>query len=170
MREKQGSKDRYVKMARLQYVFPVFIALLLAVVSAFKPHSAHRIGSIALSARKDRERVVPAELIPPKFVPGENIPDEIKRQASIYDMILVERLSAPLQTNSGIFLPTVEGKDRKQMGKVLSVPTYGLESEQGRLQGPGEILPDIKPGDVVFLRDAWGIGPKDQEVGERKFR
>jgi len=107
---------------------------------------------------------------PPKFIVGEDIPEEIKRQSCIYDMVLVERLSAPEQTVTGIYLPKVEGKDKKQLGKVLSVPgDYGLESEQGRVQPSTEICPGVKPGDVVFLRDAWGIGPKDQEIGERKF-
>ena len=114
--------------------------------------------------------MVPVELLKSPFEVGKDVPPEILRQAAIYDMVLVERLSAPKQTSTGLFLPVVEGKDRKQLGLVLSVPTYGLESEQGRLQGPGEILPEVRVGDVVFLRDAWGIGPKDQEVGERKFR
>lgn len=55
------------------------------------------------------------------------------------------------------------------MGLVLSMPTsYGLESEQGRVQGVEEIM-DFKVGDVVVLKDPWGVGPKDQEVGNRCF-
>ena len=27
----------------------------------------------------------------------------------------------------------------------------------------------FKVGDIVFLKDPWGIGPKDIEVGVRKF-
>ena len=84
-------------------------------------------------------------------------------------MILVERIQRPAQTSVGLFIPKTEGADRKHMGKVLSIPTsYGLESEQGRVQGIDEIMP-YKVGDVVFLRDPWGVGPKDQEVGERCF-
>ena len=55
------------------------------------------------------------------------------------------------------------------MGKVLSIPTsYGLESEQGRVQGINEII-DFQVGDVIVLKDPWGVGPKDQEVGNRCF-
>ena len=31
-----------------------------------------------------------------------------------------------------------------------------------------EIIP-YKVGDVVYIRDPWGIGPKDQQYGERCF-
>lgn len=36
-----------------------------------------------------------------KFVHGEDIPDEIKKHQAIYDMILVERINAPLKTSAG---------------------------------------------------------------------
>ena len=50
-------------------------------------------------------------------------------------MILVERVSMPEKSSGGLFMPQVEGKDKKHVGLVLSVPTeYGLESEQGRVQ------------------------------------
>jgi len=157
----------------------VVLVLVLAAIQlaqAFKPQGhvlRTRLWSEApRQSRKERQAAAatgPA-VLPPRFVEGENIPAEIKEQSVIYDMILVERINAPEQTTTGLFLPKVEGKDKKQLGKVLSVPTtYGLESEQGRVQPPSELFGDIVPGDVVFLRDAWGIGPKDQEVGERKF-
>jgi co-chaperonin GroES (HSP10) len=103
------------------------------------------------------------------FVVGENIPDEILKQKCIYDMILVERFSQPEKTDFGLFLPKTEGKDAKHLGKVLSVPAaHGLEGEQGRLAPISEIAP-YKIGDVVYIKDPWGIGPKDQEVGQRCF-
>ena len=50
-------------------------------------------------------------------------------------MILVERVNMPEKTGGGLFMPQVEGKDKKHVGLVLSVPNaYGLESEQGRVQ------------------------------------
>mmetsp|Transcript_175 Transcript_175/g.217 ORF Transcript_175/g.217 Transcript_175/m.217 type:complete len:167 (+) Transcript_175:130-630(+) len=103
------------------------------------------------------------------YVVGENIPEEILMQKCIYDMILVERFSQPEKTDFGLFLPKVEGKDEKHLGKVLSVPlTHGLEGEQGRLAPITEIAP-YKIGDVIYIKDPWGIGPKDQEVGQRCF-
>lgn len=105
----------------------------------------------------------------PTFIVGENIPEDIKKQSAIYDMILVERFSAAEKTDFGLFLPKIDGKDQKHVGKVLSVPTsYGLESEQGRLQTIEEIAP-YKVGDIVYIQDPWGIGPKDQTVGQRCF-
>jgi hypothetical protein len=71
--------------------------------------------------------------------------------------------------DSGLFLPKTEGKDRKHLAKVVSVPkTYGLESENGYL-APIESIAPYKVGDLVIVKDPWGIGPKDQEIGSRCF-
>jgi len=99
---------------------------------------------------------------------GVNVPEEIMKQASIYDMILVERYSAPERTSLGLILPKTEGKDQKHLGRVLSKGKYGLEAEIGRVQGPEEISP-FEVGDDVYIRDPWGIGPKDQVIGDRCF-
>lgn len=111
-----------------------------------------------------------------KWIVGEDLPPEVTKimDQPIYDMILVERYSAPEETETGIYLPPgPEGKDRRHLGKVLGIPSYGLESEQGRLQPMNELIscgePALKVGDVVYLKDDWGIGPKNIEVGERKF-
>lgn len=112
--------------------------------------------SLQLNARR-KTKDIPDEVA--SFTPGLDIPEEIKIQNAIYDMFLVERLSAPEKTDFGLFLPKVEGKDKKQIGIVLSVPKgYGLESEQGRVQSLEEICPTINVGDTVFIRDPWGIG------------
>lgn len=88
----------------------------------------------------------------PSYIVGENLPIEVSSDSAIYDMILVERISAPERTNFGLYLPKVEGKDQKHLGKVISMPVdYGLESEQGRVQPVEEILP-FNLGDIVFIR------------------
>lgn len=125
----------------------------------------------ALSARaKNAPDLLGASLPSPgkSFVVGENVPEEIMKQAAIYDMILVERYSAPERTSVGLILPKTEGKDQKHVGRVLSMGNYGLESENGRVQGPEEISP-FQVGDDVYIRDPWGIGPKDQVIGDRCF-
>jgi co-chaperonin GroES (HSP10) len=100
---------------------------------------------------------------------GVDIPPEVAKLNAIYDMVLVERFSEPEKLSSGLFLPKTEGRDKKSLGKVLSVPVgHGLESEIGRVQPLSEIAP-CKVGDVVFLQDAWGIGPMDIVVRERCF-
>ena len=128
------------------------------------PHFSSR------QSRRDRQAAAVESGGKSSFEVGENVPDEIKQLSVLYDMILVERLSTPEQTATGIILPKTEGKDKRQLGRVLSVPgLHGLESEHGRVQPDTEICPGIKPGDTVFLRDPWGIGPKNIEIGERKF-
>lgn len=86
------------------------------------------------------------------FVVGENIPDEILKMRALYDMVLVERFNAPDKTPMGLFLPKIEGKDRKHLGYVLSVPQgHGLESENGLVQ-PIEKIAPFKRGDTVFIK------------------
>lgn len=146
-------------------------ALLLLLVPAIHAYtsSIHCRNSIVLSARKRSLEAGSEAASSFGFDQvGKDIPEEIAKQQAIYDSILVERYNAPQQTATGLFLPTVEGKDQKHVARVLSVPTYGLESEQGRIQGPEEVCP-YEVGDVVYVRDPWGIGPKDQQVGDRCF-
>jgi co-chaperonin GroES (HSP10) len=152
----------------------VIVAFLLAGVSGYvgpsvflrRTHASSALSMARLKKGAEASSITPAA---PDFVVGEGIPEDIAKQACIYDMILVERFSQPEKTDFGLFLPTVEGKDQKHLGKVLSVPSsYGLEGENGRLASIEEIAP-YKVGDIVYIRDPWGIGPKDQEVGKRCF-
>lgn len=86
------------------------------------------------------------------YIVGENIPEEMLKLHPIYDMILVERFSEPERTSAGLFMPKVEGRDRKHIGKVVAKPTkHGLESENGRVQSIDEIMP-YNVGDMVVLR------------------
>ena len=145
----------------------VLILSLAAVAISFNTISRSVIRCSPLFARvKKNDGLTSAA---PVYVIGQDIPAEILKQISLYDMILVERFSQPEKTDFGLFLPKVEGKDEKHLGKVISVPTtHGLEGEQGRLAPIAEIAP-YKVGDVVYIKDPWGIGPKDQEVGQRCF-
>lgn len=146
----------------------VFILSFLACAYSFSTSGCQSRRSLSpLFARVKKNDGLTA--VGPTYVIGEDIPDEIMRQRSIYDMILVERFSQPEKTDFGLFLPKVEGKDEKHLGKVISVPAgHGLEGEQGRVAPIAEIAP-FNVGDVVYIKDAWGIGPKDQEVGQRCF-
>eukprot|EP01038_Epipyxis_sp_PR26KG_P013896 gene13896-18633_t len=124
--------------------------------------------STSLSSTRKRKGNEVAE-IAPRFVVGEDVPEEILKQAAIYDMILVERFSQPETTSFGLFLPKMEGKDQKHLGQVISLPKgHGLESELGYI-APIEIISPFKVGDIVYIKDPWGIGPKDQEFGPRCF-
>ena len=129
----------------------------------------------ARRAARQAEMAKGLEQDKPAYIVGEDIPPEILKlmKETIYDMILVERYSAPPKTRGGILLPPgPEGADRKKLAKVLAIPKLGLESEQGRVQPMSELVrtdPDLQVGDRVYLQDDWGIGPKNIEVGERKF-
>ena len=142
-------------MNKIAFVF--FSFYLVNVVSFLQTRYNYNVNNnLQLNARR-KVKEIPDEVA--SFTPGLEIPEEIKNQNAIYDMFLVERLSAPEKTDFGLFLPKVEGKDKKQIGIVLSVPKgYGLESEQGRVQSIEEICPTVKVGDTVFIRDPWGIG------------
>jgi len=159
-------------MMMLQVVL-LLVLISLHLSSSFLLHSTKSLKRFHNNAVKLQARVKKTDDAAvedaPTFVVGENIPEDIKKQNAIYDMILVERFNAAEKTAFGLFLPKIDGKDQKHVGKVLSMPlTYGLESEQGRLQTIQEIAP-YKVGDIVYIQDPWGIGPKDQTVGQRCF-
>lgn len=128
--------------------FAVFIALF-SVVSSFRSTSSLFQRN---SYRLYGKAVNVPEFETPSFEVGEDIPEEIMQNNAIYDMILVERYNAPEKTSFGLFLPKVDGKDKKSLGKVLSVPSdYGLEAEGGLVLPIGQIAP-YKKGDVVFIK------------------
>mmetsp|Transcript_2321 Transcript_2321/g.3039 ORF Transcript_2321/g.3039 Transcript_2321/m.3039 type:complete len:150 (+) Transcript_2321:2-451(+) len=86
--------------------------------------------------------------------------EELEKTEALYDLVYVERISPPEQTSSGLFLPVKEDPPM-HLAKVISVGT-GLEGESGcRTQNKG-----IKPGDYVYTKFPWGIGPKDEQCGE----
>ena len=114
----------------------IFLSIALALMNLTHSFSfnANKFGLRSCTTLAALRRVA-AGSSAPVTKPGVDIPEEIKRQNSIYDMILVERCNAPETTSVGLFIPQVEGQDRKHLALVLSVPqTYGLESEQGRVQ------------------------------------
>ena len=161
----QGQVSEFLAMrALLAVLFSLFVSKLCV---AFQGNT--RIVSRLANLRALKRSFAP-EAIEAGPVPGEDVPEEILNMEPIYDMILVERISRPQQTGGGLFLPTTEGDDEKRLGVVLRVPSegYGLESEGGRIQGFDEIAP-VKPGDRVYLKDPWGIGPKNIEIGSRCF-
>jgi co-chaperonin GroES (HSP10) len=126
----------------------VFTSLVSSFI-VFRNNKLNHKQLLSIQARRGPQEVKPEV---PTFVVGENIPEEISKNNAIYDMVLVERISQPEKTSFGLFLPKVEGKDQKHLGKILSMPSnYGLESEQGRVAPIEEIMP-YKVGDIVYIR------------------
>lgn len=80
-----------------------------------------------------------------------SIPPEIARCSAVNDLILVERLSAPLSTSGGLFMPSVEGKDDMRLGRVLSVPEGQSAVSEKALIPIAKAAP-YSVGDVVFIR------------------
>ena len=150
-------------------MFQSFVVFTLLIVVLQVSYGFHMLSKRELSQPLFARRRLAEESKRAEFEVGVDIPEEIAKQASIYDMVLVERITAPEKSVGGIILPQIEGKDQKRLGLVLSIPSqYGLESEGGRVQEIPEIMP-YKVGDIVYLRDPWGVGPKDQIIGPRCF-
>ena len=114
----------------------VFLVLLLAVAISvthcylsISGHSPLRCGrsicgssTVVYSSRRERRASTSSDVqkeLKGDYVVGEGIPDDILRHQCIYDMILVERFSSPTKTSFGLFLPVIEGKDRKHLGMLL---------------------------------------------------
>eukprot|EP00640_Fibrocapsa_japonica_P006523 CAMPEP_0113933976 /NCGR_PEP_ID=MMETSP1339-20121228/1332_1 /TAXON_ID=94617 /ORGANISM="Fibrocapsa japonica" /LENGTH=183 /DNA_ID=CAMNT_0000935571 /DNA_START=73 /DNA_END=624 /DNA_ORIENTATION=+ /assembly_acc=CAM_ASM_000762 len=92
-----------------------------------------------------------------------NLPEEIAKVQAANEFVIVERLPEPLKLDSGLFLPNKQYPAMK-LCRVLSVGE-GFYSKAG-VMTPSE---GLKPGDLIWSRNPWGIGPKDEEVGARKF-
>ncbi|KAG5191883.1 hypothetical protein JKP88DRAFT_274868 [Tribonema minus] len=91
------------------------------------------------------------------------LPSKAVRQQALYDMVYVERLPEAQQMTSGLFLPGKENP-RMHVCKIVSLG-QGREGESGTLvENAG-----LKPGDLVYVKDPWGIGPKDDEFSNHKF-
>ena len=76
----------------------------------------------------------------------------------LYDMVLVHRIMPVTQTESGLHIGTPE-MPKLQLARVLAVGP-GLEEENGLVQNP----PNVRVGELVMLKNPWGIGPKDEET------
>lgn len=88
-----------------------------------------------------------------EVVAGVDLPDEISKLRAVNDMVLVERISAPEKTASGLFIRATEGRDKKHLAKVISVPDANqkIVNEHGNVIPVSTILP-CKIGDTVFVK------------------
>ncbi|CAM9840598.1 unnamed protein product [Ascophyllum nodosum] len=91
------------------------------------------------------------------------LPTQAARQQALYDMVYVERLPEEQQMASGLFLPT-KANPRMHVCKVISLG-HGREGESGHVT-PND---QVKPGDLVYVKDPFGIGPRDDEFAGKKF-
>ena len=79
-----------------------------------------------------------------------------------YDMVLVERIQGKPKLDSGLFVPDEE-LPRLHLCQVMSVGP-GREEENGSVAS----MPDIEVGSIIFAKNPWGIGPKDEETSDGK--
>lgn len=86
--------------------------------------------------------------------------EELLKQEAIYDLVYVERLPPPETSAGGLILLAPEDPPM-HLARVISVGS-GLEGEAGCVT-PNK---DLAPGDLVYLKFPWGIGPKDEQSGE----
>eukprot|EP00638_Chattonella_subsalsa_P010163 CAMPEP_0117757768 /NCGR_PEP_ID=MMETSP0947-20121206/14941_1 /TAXON_ID=44440 /ORGANISM="Chattonella subsalsa, Strain CCMP2191" /LENGTH=148 /DNA_ID=CAMNT_0005577751 /DNA_START=241 /DNA_END=687 /DNA_ORIENTATION=+ len=93
----------------------------------------------------------------------DEIPQEAAVQGAIQEMVYVERLPEPKKTSVGLFLPGSEFP-KMHICRVISVGE-GSRGESGALSANR----DLQPGDYVYVKNPFGIGPKDDEYGYNKF-
>ncbi|CAM9611827.1 unnamed protein product [Ectocarpus sp. 12 AP-2014] len=124
---------------------------------AFLPASlpCHLTSSKASAVRASRTSV--------RMSAAAELPTQAQRQRALYDMVYVERLPEEQQMTSGLFLPA-KANPRMHVCKVVSVGN-GREGESGHVT-PNDA---VKPGDLVFVKDPYGIGPRDDEFAGKKF-
>ena len=77
-----------------------------------------------------------------------------------YDMVLVERIQGKPRTASGLYVPQ-EDLPKLHLCRVLSLGP-GREEENG-FTAP---MPHVAVGDVIWAKNPWGIGPKDEETAD----
>ncbi|CAM9384785.1 unnamed protein product [Chrysoparadoxa australica] len=98
-----------------------------------------------------------------KMSEGLSLPQQASKQVALYDMVYVERLPDEAQTSSGLFIP---GKEQPRMN-ICKVVSFG----EGREGENGHVVDNmgLNVGDLVYVKDPYGIGPRDEEFGNRKF-
>lgn len=134
-------------MFRIEILILTIVFLLVSVLS-YRPNVSLLRSRYGITTRKmTRETNFETST----FTVGSDVPPEIAKHVCIHDMILVERYSSPRTTASGLIVSATEGKEKKQLGKVLSIPNYGIESAQGKLTPINDIAP-YKVGDQVFVK------------------
>jgi len=81
----------------------------------------------------------------------EEIPEQLRGHKCLYDMILVERLTLPETTKSGLHIPK-PAQDEQRLARVVAMPKgYGVESVGGNVV-PIEVLAPFNAGDVVYVK------------------
>jgi co-chaperonin GroES (HSP10) len=90
------------------------------------------------------------------------VPPNIASLKPLNDMILIERIDthAAATGKSGLQLSASSYEDQKLVGKVIAVADPSSDKSP---------VSSIKAGDMVMVKDGWGVGPKNIEVGNRKF-
>lgn len=143
----------------------LLLRLALLVMCAFHVNSFHKvIGIHKLSAFKMKllKRNSPRGLRPDdkscatsSFSSCTELPEAVRGMQPLGDMLLVERIKVEERKASGLLVEYKEGDNdsKRHFAKVLDISPQ--LKEQPNYDGV------IKVGDVVYVTDPWGIGPKD---------
>lgn len=75
-------------------------------------------------------------------------------------MILIERINPSAKSSSSTIHLVSKESDERLLGTVIAVADAA---------SPTDPISKIQVGDVVLVSDAWGVGPKSIESGDRKF-
>lgn len=128
------------------------IVLLLLVMVACHVSAFQLLRAGTGVALRNAARKSPA-MSAAEIVAGANLPDEISKLKAVNDMVLVERISAPEKTASGLIIRATEGRDKKHMAKVISVPDANqkIVNEHGNVIPVSTIVP-CNVGDTVLVK------------------
>jgi co-chaperonin GroES (HSP10) len=132
----------------------LFLVLFLAIVQSVLSFTFSRVPLKSFNLQKKSfssiKRLKTLQNAVGDVLTTESIPEEIKKMQALNDMVLVERISAPSQSRSGLFMHHTDAKDRKQLAKVLSVPINEMTSQSGRKRPVSEMI-SFKVGDSVYV-------------------
>lgn len=86
--------------------------------------------------------------------------ESMLRQQALYDLVYVERIKPAEHSAGGLFL-VAAADPPMHLAKVVSVGAGGQGESGMVVENAG-----LAPGDLVYCKHPWGIGPKDEEFGE----
>ena len=95
-----------------------------------------------------------------------SLPEDIRKMKGPFEMCYVERVTPPEQTAKGLYVPLKDDEATLQTVRIIMIGD-GEVGESGT-QVPIDGLKG-KEGFFAHTKQPFGIGPRDDIIGERKF-
>jgi co-chaperonin GroES (HSP10) len=91
---------------------------------------------------------------------SHGLPSDFANLKPLNDMILIERIDPAAKATVSAIQVASNMDDQRLLGMVVAV------ADATTVNSP---ISKVRVGDVVLVADAWGVGPKNVETGNRKF-